>query len=91
MAAGKFTGFGERAVDFYDGLIADNSKAYWSDNAQGYESDVRGPMQALLDDLRTEFGDFGEHRTDRCVGLSVLGDEPDVGENAQRLVELIDA
>jgi uncharacterized protein (TIGR02453 family) len=60
VAAGKFTGFGERAVDFYDGLIADNSKAYWTDNRDVYESDVRAPMQALLDDMLAEFGDFGE-------------------------------
>ncbi len=59
MVAGKFTGFGEHAVDFYDGLNADNSKAYWTDNREVYESDVRAPMQALLDDLIAEFGDFG--------------------------------
>jgi uncharacterized protein (TIGR02453 family) len=59
VVAGKFTGFGEHAVDFYDGLVADNSKAYWTDNREIYESDVRVPMQALLDDLMAEFGDFG--------------------------------
>jgi len=59
VVAGKFTGFGEHAVDFYDGLVADNSKAYWTDNREIYESDIRLPMQALLDDLLAEFGDFG--------------------------------
>jgi uncharacterized protein (TIGR02453 family) len=59
VVAGKFTGFGEHAIDFYDGLGADNSKAYWTDNREIYESDVRAPMQALLDDLMAEFGDFG--------------------------------
>jgi len=59
VVAGKFTGFGEHAIDFYDGLNADNSKAYWTDNKETYESDVRAPMQALLDDLVAEFGDFG--------------------------------
>jgi uncharacterized protein (TIGR02453 family) len=59
VAARKFTGFGEHAIDFYDGLVADNSKAYWTDNREVYESDVRAPMQALLDDLAGEFGDFG--------------------------------
>jgi uncharacterized protein (TIGR02453 family) len=59
VVAGKFRGFGEHAVDFYDGLNADNSKAYWTDNREIYESDVRAPMQALLDDLTAEFGDFG--------------------------------
>ena len=27
-----FTGFGEHAIDFFDGLGADNSKAYWDDS-----------------------------------------------------------
>lgn len=59
VAARKFTGFGEQAIDFYDGLVADNSKAYWTDHRHVYESDVREPMQALLDDLVAEFGDLG--------------------------------
>jgi uncharacterized protein (TIGR02453 family) len=59
VVARKFTGFGEHAVDFYDGLVADNSKAYWTDNREVYESDVRVPMQALLDDLASDFGEFG--------------------------------
>lgn len=59
MAPGKFTGFGDGAVEFYDGLAADNSKAYWTDNRHVYEADVREPMLALLDDLADEFGDFG--------------------------------
>lgn len=59
MPPRKFSGFGDGAVDFYDGLAADNSKAYWTDNRHVYESDVREPMQALLDDLADEFADFG--------------------------------
>lgn len=51
-----FTGFGDGAVEFYDGLVADNSKAYWTDQRAVYESDVRAPMQALLAALEPEFG-----------------------------------
>lgn len=51
----KFAGFGEYAVDFYDGLLADNSKSYWDDNVATYHSDVREPMQALLAELNKEF------------------------------------
>jgi uncharacterized protein (TIGR02453 family) len=51
-----FTGFGEDAVEFYDGLAADNSKAYWTDRKAVYDDHVKGPMQALLDDLEPEFG-----------------------------------
>lgn len=56
-----FTGFGEFAVDFYDGLVADNSKTYWQDNVETYREHVRAPMEALLAELAGEFGpEFGQ-------------------------------
>ena len=51
-----FEGFGDGAVVFYAGLLADNSKAYWTDQRAIYDADVRGPMDALLADLEPEFG-----------------------------------
>jgi uncharacterized protein (TIGR02453 family) len=54
--ASGFAGFGEGAVEFYDGLIADNTKAYWTDHRAVYERDVVAPMQALLAALEAEFG-----------------------------------
>jgi uncharacterized protein (TIGR02453 family) len=51
-----FAGFGEGAVDFYDGLEADNSKAYWTDHRGVYENDVKAPMLALLAACEAEFG-----------------------------------
>lgn len=51
-----FTGFGEHAVDFYEGLAADNSKAYWEDHKFIYEQQIRAPMLALLAELEAEFG-----------------------------------
>lgn len=61
-----FTGFGEHAIDFYDGLTADNSKPYWEDNKAVYDGDVRAPMQALLAELEKEFGgDFGSAKVFR--------------------------
>ena len=56
----KFTGFGEHAVDFYDGLEADNSKAYWDDHR-----DLRvrrpGADAGAAGRAGPEFGDgFGE-------------------------------
>jgi uncharacterized protein (TIGR02453 family) len=50
-----FTGFGEHAVDFYDGLGADNSKPYWEDNKATYAEDIRAPMEAMLAELEREF------------------------------------
>ena len=60
-----FTGFGEHAIDFYDGLVADNSKAYWTDNKKVYDEDVRAPMEALLAELAgegKEFDGFGRYK-----------------------------
>jgi uncharacterized protein (TIGR02453 family) len=65
-----FTGFGDGAVEFYDGLIADNSKAYWTDQRAVYEADVREPMQALLAALEPEFGPGKMFRPYRDVRFS---------------------
>lgn len=62
----RFAGFGEHAVEFYDGLLADNSKPYWEDNLKIYREQVRAPMEALLAELVPEFGpDFGEGKVFR--------------------------
>jgi uncharacterized protein (TIGR02453 family) len=55
-ASSQFTGFGDGAVEFYDGLLADNSKAYWTDHRAVYERDVLAPMRELLAALQPEFG-----------------------------------
>lgn len=65
-----FAGFGEYAVEFYDGLVADNSKAYWADHRAGYERDVRDPMQALLAACEAEFGAGKIFRPHRDVRFS---------------------
>lgn len=62
----KFSGFGEHAVEFYDGLLADNSKPYWADHVEIYKTHVREPMEALLGELQAEFGaGFGEGKVFR--------------------------
>ncbi len=65
-----FSGFGEDAVEFYDGLAADNSKAYWTDRKHVYERDVRGPMQELLAACEAEFGPGKVFRPYRDVRFS---------------------
>jgi uncharacterized protein (TIGR02453 family) len=67
---GRFTGFGDAAVEFYDGLLADNSKAYWTDHRALYEREVREPMTALLADLEPEFGPGKIFRPYRDVRFS---------------------
>jgi uncharacterized protein (TIGR02453 family) len=51
-----FGGWPAEALEFYDGLLADNSKAYWTEHKAAYEELVRAPMLALLAELEPEFG-----------------------------------
>jgi uncharacterized protein (TIGR02453 family) len=43
-------------VEFFRGLEADNTKAYWSAHKGLYEASVREPMADLLSELSGEFG-----------------------------------
>lgn len=52
-----FKGWPDTAFAFYEGLEADNSKAYWVDHKEVYERDVKAPMDALLAELTSEFGE----------------------------------
>jgi uncharacterized protein (TIGR02453 family) len=65
-----FTGFSERALGFYEGLEADNSKSYWTDRLPVYETCVRDPMLALLAELEPEFGPGRLFRPYRDVRFS---------------------
>jgi uncharacterized protein (TIGR02453 family) len=51
-----FSGFPDEGLVFYEGLEADNSKAYWTAHKHVYEDAVRRPMQALAEELTAEFG-----------------------------------
>ena len=68
--APPFDGFGEALPLFYEGLEADNSKAYWTDHRELYEEQVRGPMLALLAALEPEFGATKMFRPYRDVRFS---------------------
>lgn len=65
-----FHGFSPAALAFFAGLEADNSKAYWEAHKATWEDEVRGPMEALLDDLSGEFGPFRPFRPYRDVRFS---------------------
>ncbi len=66
----SFDGFPERALEFYEGLEADNSKAYWTDHRPAYDAAVRAPMQALVAALEPEFGAAKLFRPYRDVRFS---------------------
>jgi uncharacterized protein (TIGR02453 family) len=65
-----FGGFPAAAIAFYEGLEADNSRAYWMANKQTYAESVRAPMEALLDALEDEFGPAHLFRPNRDVRFS---------------------
>jgi uncharacterized protein (TIGR02453 family) len=44
------------ALDFYEDLEADNTKAFWTAHKQVYEESVRAPLEALCVELEKEFG-----------------------------------
>jgi uncharacterized protein (TIGR02453 family) len=52
----SFKGWPEEALDFYEGLEADNSKTYWLAHKQTYDTSVLAPMTELLAELSPEYG-----------------------------------
>jgi uncharacterized protein (TIGR02453 family) len=52
----SFEGFPDEAFVFYEGLCADNTKAYWTDHKATYDACVKAPMEAPLQQLEPEFG-----------------------------------
>jgi uncharacterized protein (TIGR02453 family) len=65
-----FAGWPIEAVEFYEGLEADNSKVYWQDNKAVYDSHVKAPMDELLAELADEFGTGKIFRPYRDVRFS---------------------
>ncbi len=65
-----FEGWPVEAIDFYDGLEEDNSKAYWHAHKGVYEASVRAPMDELLAELAAEFGEGRIFRPNRDVRFS---------------------
>lgn len=65
-----FRGWPVEAVEFLEGLEADNSKQYWTAHKAVYEAKVRAPMEALLTELAPEFGEGRVFRPYRDVRFS---------------------
>jgi uncharacterized protein (TIGR02453 family) len=70
VSTARFAGFPADAVDFYVGLDADNTKAYWQANKARYQASVRAPMEALLAEVDDEFGPFRVFRPYNDVRFS---------------------
>jgi uncharacterized protein (TIGR02453 family) len=67
---GAFTGWPPAAFEFYDGLEADNTKAYWTAHRETFEGAVKGPMLALAEAVEAEFGPLHLFRPHRDVRFS---------------------
>jgi len=65
-----FHGWTEAALDFYEGLEVDNSKAYWQSHKNVYDEQVVRPMRSLLDELCDEFGEAKIFRPNRDIRFS---------------------
>ncbi len=65
-----FRGWPAEALEFFEGLEADNSKAYWQRNKDVYETRVRAPMEELLEELAPEWGDGRIFRPYRDIRFS---------------------
>ena len=65
-----FRGWPSEALEFYEGLAADNSKTYWTEHKAVYESQVHAPMVDLLAELEPEFGTGKIFRPYRDVRFS---------------------
>jgi uncharacterized protein (TIGR02453 family) len=65
-----FRGWPAEAVEFFEGLEADNSKSYWTDKKDVYDRCVKRPMEELLAELAPEFGTTKLFRPYRDVRFS---------------------
>jgi uncharacterized protein (TIGR02453 family) len=65
-----FNGWQEEALEFYEGLEADNSKTYWTSHKHIYDEHVLGPMTELADELGPDLGDTKIFRPYRDVRFS---------------------
>jgi len=55
-----FTGFPVSALDFYDDLEVENTKAFWEAHRKTYDDAIRAPMLALVTALEPEFASNGQ-------------------------------
>jgi uncharacterized protein (TIGR02453 family) len=66
----SFQGWPAEALEFYEGLEAENSKEYWTSHKDVYERCVREPMEALLEELAPQYGEAKIFRPNRDIRFS---------------------
>ncbi len=65
-----FTGWPVEAIEFFERLEDDNTKAFWTEQKHVYEEFVKAPMEALLGDLAGRCGEGKIFRPYRDVRFS---------------------
>jgi uncharacterized protein (TIGR02453 family) len=65
-----FEGWPAEALEFYEGLAADNSKSYWLAHKDVYETCVLAPMRELVAEVKPEQGESKIFRPYRDVRFS---------------------
>jgi uncharacterized protein (TIGR02453 family) len=65
-----FRGWPVEALEFFEGLEADNSKSYWTAHKDTYDRLVLGPMQELVAELEPTYGQSKIFRPYRDVRFS---------------------
>ena len=72
-----FHGFGPEVFTWFAGLERDNSKAYFTASRERYETDVRGGLQAMLEELSQTFGgEVKVFRQQRNLRFAPAGSPP---------------
>jgi uncharacterized protein (TIGR02453 family) len=66
----SFSGWPEEALEFYEGLAADNTKTYWTKHKEIYDATVLRPMTELIEELAPEFGETKIFRPYRDIRFS---------------------
>jgi uncharacterized protein (TIGR02453 family) len=66
----RFEGWPPEAITWFEGLEADNSRAYFQSTRPVYDRCVRGPLEALLAEVADEFGEAKVFRPNRDVRFS---------------------
>jgi uncharacterized protein (TIGR02453 family) len=65
-----FTGWPPAALEWFRELEQNNNREWFQANRKTYDEAVRGPLEALLEEVRDEFGDAKVFRPNRDIRFS---------------------
>ena len=66
----QFTGWPPEALEWFRQLEHNNNREWFQANKKTYDEAVRGPLEALLEEVREEFGDAKVFRPNRDIRFS---------------------